>query len=113
MKNYLKIFVFLFLLLLVSGCSKLKVKKDLKIEVNSTVKYSDLIEQNDKITLINGDDLVDTSKLGKKDVIVSYKVNDKEEKKIVITMDKTKVITRLMHGQCPKYNQLIPTQPEN
>ena len=60
MKNYLKIFVFLFLLLLVSGCSKLKVKKNLKIEVNSTVKYSDLIEQNDKITLINGDDLVET-----------------------------------------------------
>ena len=91
MKNYLKIFVFLFLLLLVSGCSKLKVKKNLKIEVNSTVKYSDLIEQNDKITLINGDDLVDTSKLGKKDVIVSYKVNDKEEKKIVTVniVDKT------------------------
>ena len=32
----------------------------------------------------------------------------KEVKKIVITVDKTKIITRLMHGQYPKYNQLIP-----
>ncbi|MBE7710741.1 MAG: DNA polymerase III subunit beta [Cyanobacteria bacterium SIG31] len=32
----------------------------------------------------------------------------KEVKKIVITIDKTKVITRLMQGQFPKYNQLIP-----
>jgi len=32
----------------------------------------------------------------------------KEVKKIVITIDKTKIITRLMHGQFPKYNQLIP-----
>ena len=32
----------------------------------------------------------------------------KETKKIVITIDKTKVITRLMQGQFPKYNQLIP-----
>ena len=32
----------------------------------------------------------------------------KEQKKIVITIDKTKIITRLMQGQFPKYNQLIP-----
>lgn len=32
----------------------------------------------------------------------------KEMKKIVITVDKTKIITRLMQGQFPKYNQLIP-----
>ena len=32
----------------------------------------------------------------------------KEMKKIVITLDKTKIITRLMQGQFPKYNQLIP-----
>ena len=32
----------------------------------------------------------------------------KEMKKIVITIDKTKIITRLMQGQYPKYNQLIP-----
>lgn len=32
----------------------------------------------------------------------------KENKKIVITIDKTKLITRLMQGQFPKYNQLIP-----
>lgn len=32
----------------------------------------------------------------------------KENKKIVIFIDKTKVITRLMQGQFPKYNQLIP-----
>jgi DNA polymerase-3 subunit beta len=32
----------------------------------------------------------------------------KEMKKIVITIDKTKIITRLMQGQFPKYNQLIP-----
>ena len=32
----------------------------------------------------------------------------KELKKIVITIDKTKIVTRLMQGQFPKYNQLIP-----
>ena len=32
----------------------------------------------------------------------------KELKKIVIEIDKTKIITRLMQGQFPKYNQLIP-----
>ncbi len=32
----------------------------------------------------------------------------KEAKRIVITTDKTKIITRLMQGQFPKYNQLIP-----
>lgn len=32
----------------------------------------------------------------------------KEVKKIVITVDKTKIITKLMQGQFPKYNQLIP-----
>ena len=32
----------------------------------------------------------------------------KEQKKIIITIDKTNIITRLMQGQFPKYNQLIP-----
>ena len=32
----------------------------------------------------------------------------KEFKKIVITINKTKIITRLMQGQFPKYNQLVP-----
>ena len=32
----------------------------------------------------------------------------KEMKKIVIMLDKTKIVTRLMQGQFPKYNQLIP-----
>jgi len=32
----------------------------------------------------------------------------KEVKKIIITLDRTKIITRLMQGQFPKYNQLIP-----
>ncbi|MCQ2738983.1 MAG: DNA polymerase III subunit beta [bacterium] len=32
----------------------------------------------------------------------------KEVKKIVITIDKTKIITKLMQGQFPKYNQLVP-----
>ena len=32
----------------------------------------------------------------------------KEQKKFVITIDKTKIIARLMQGQFPKYNQLIP-----
>ena len=32
----------------------------------------------------------------------------KEQKKIIITIDKTKIITKPMQGQFPKYNQLIP-----
>ena len=32
----------------------------------------------------------------------------KEMKKVVISIDKTKIVTKLMQGQFPKYNQLIP-----
>ena len=57
--------------------------------------------------LISSKVLAELSKIALLDEAESIKIC-KEVKKIVITIDKTKIITRLMQGQFPKYNQLIP-----
>ncbi len=57
--------------------------------------------------LLSSKVLSELSKIALLDESESIKIC-KEVKKIVITIDKTKMITRLMQGQFPKYNQLIP-----
>ena len=57
--------------------------------------------------LISSKVLAELSKIALIDESESIKIC-KEAKKIVITIGKTKIITRLMQGQFPKYNQLIP-----
>lgn len=91
MKKYVKLFVLILILVLFSACTKIEVKEKLTFEINSEVKYSDLVEKNDKITLINGEELVDTTKLGSKEVIVKYLINKKakEEKVLITIVDKT------------------------
>ena len=56
-----------------------KTKDNLTFEINSEVKYSELVEISNNAKLEKGDDLVDTSKLGEKSVDVVYlKGNNKE-----------------------------------
>ena len=57
--------------------------------------------------LLSSKVLAELSKIALLDEAENIKIC-KENKKIVITVDKTKVITRLMQGQFPKYNQLVP-----
>lgn len=67
--------------------NKLKVtlKDNKKIEINSEVKYSNLVSSLVNGTLINGDEAIDTSKLGDIKVVLVFKNKDDiEEKKDVI-----------------------------
>ena len=48
-------------------------------EINSEVKYSELVDLGKNVTLDNANDLVDTSKLGEKSVDVVYVRNNKKE----------------------------------
>ena len=75
--------------------------------VREVVKNNSTNEENPFEMLISSKVLSELSKISllvESDVIKICK----ELKKIVITIDKTKIITRLMQGQFPKYNQLIP-----
>ena len=75
--------------------------------VREVVKNSSTDEENPFEMLISSKVLSELSKIS---LLVDSEIIKicKEMKKIVITIDKTKIITRLMHGQFPKYNQLIP-----
>ena len=75
--------------------------------VREVVKNTSTNEENPFEMLISSKVLSELSKIStlvESDIIKICK----EMKKIVITIDKTKIITRLMQGQFPKYNQLIP-----
>ena len=75
--------------------------------VREVVKNNSVDEEKVFEMLISSKVLAELSKI----VVLTDSDNIKickENKKIVITVDKTKVITRLMQGQFPKYNQLIP-----
>ena len=50
-----------------------KAKANNTYEINSEVKYSDLVDLGKNVTLDNADELVDTSKLGEKSIDVVYK----------------------------------------
>lgn len=75
--------------------------------VREVVKNSSTNEENLFEMLISSKVLAELSKIS---LLVDSELIKicKEDKRIVITIDKTKVITRLMQGQFPKYNQLIP-----
>lgn len=91
MKKYLKIMVLVLTLILLSACTKIEISEKLDFEVNSEVKYEDLVKKNEKITLVNGNDLINTSTLGKKEVTVKYSIGKKvkEEKVIINIIDTT------------------------
>jgi len=75
--------------------------------VREVVKNSSTDEENPFEMLISSRILSQLSKIATLVESEHIKIC-KEEKKIVIIVDRTKIITRLMQGQYPKYNQLIP-----
>ena len=75
--------------------------------VREVVKNNSVDEEKVFEMLISSKVLAELSKISVLTDADAIKIC-KEVKKIVITIDKTKIITRLMQGQFPKYNQLIP-----
>ena len=75
--------------------------------VREVVKNSSNDEENPFEMLISSKVFSELSKISLLVDAETIKIS-KEAKKIVIELDKTKIITRLMQGQFPKYNQLIP-----
>jgi len=75
--------------------------------VRSVVKNNSANEETPFEMLLSSKVLAELSKISLLDESETIKIC-KEQKKIIITIDKTKIITRLMQGQFPKYNQLIP-----
>ncbi|MBR6127950.1 DNA polymerase III subunit beta [bacterium] len=75
--------------------------------VREVVKNSSNDEENPFEMLISSKVFSELSKISLLVDSDTIKIS-KEAKKIVIELDKTKIITRLMQGQFPKYNQLIP-----
>ena len=73
-----KVIVLLLGIVLLTGCGKEIVLKDnLKFEVNSELKRSDLTIFDEEIKIVDESELIDTSKLGEKDVVIQYLVGDK------------------------------------
>ena len=58
-----------------------ELKKNLDVEINKEMKIKELVKKIKNGTLVNGDDVIETSKLGKVDlkVIIKNKKNKKEE----------------------------------
>lgn len=75
--------------------------------VREVVKNNSSNEENPFEMLISSKVLSELSKISLLAEAETIKIC-KEFKKIVITIDKTKIVTKLMQGQFPKYNQLIP-----
>ena len=75
--------------------------------VREVVKNASTDEEKPFEMLLSSKVLAELSKISLLADSESIKIC-KEMKKIVITIDKTKIVTRLMQGQFPKYNQLIP-----
>lgn len=75
--------------------------------VREVVKNASADEENPFEMLISSKVLSELSKIAALVDSETIKIC-KEDKKIVISLDKTKIMTRLMQGQFPKYNQLIP-----
>ena len=75
--------------------------------VREVVKNNSTDEEKPFVMLLSSRVLAELSKISLLTESDSIKIC-KEMKKIVITIDNTKIVTHLMIGQFPKYNQLIP-----
>ncbi len=102
-----KIFSFLFLLLLLSGCEKKEEPKELEIEINDLeININEEAYNTDGIITLNNGDIVsekeqiDTSKLGEQEITLLIKDNENNEKEYsykINIIDTEKPII-----QCPK-----------
>lgn len=97
MKNkILGVFLFLVLTLTLTGCGNksVLVKENLDFELNGEVTINSIISDENKLEIINKEDIIDTSKVGKQEVIIKY-LDDKKEKEQVVNinvLDKEKPI---------------------
>ena len=79
MKKIVWYLILLCPLVIVTGCGKeLQIVEKLDFEINSELKMVDLVVPDDEISIVNGDDLIDTSVLGEKEIVIKYYVNDKD-----------------------------------
>lgn len=75
------------LLLIVTGCGNNKseqkvdiiLNNNLNFEKNSELKLSSLVSKKNKVEIINKDEIIDTSSLGTKEIILKYKDKNKEK----------------------------------
>ena len=73
-------------LITITGCGNknVLVKEKLDFELNSEVKIMSLISAENELEIINKDDIVDTSKVGKQEVIIKYRDGAKEKEQRII-----------------------------
>ena len=59
------------------------LKKDLNFEVNSDLSLLSLIDNDNKVKIISDDEIVDTSTLGEKELVIKYLDNNQEKEQHV------------------------------
>lgn len=70
----------------VNNTNELVIKENLSYEINSELFIPSLIENNN-ITIKNGDEKIDTSKLGEQEVIIKYLLKEEDqEKKVTVNI---------------------------
>lgn len=69
-----KVILFIFLIEVLSGCQKetLVSLVNEEIEVNSKVEIKDIVKNEEGIKIINENDIIDTTKIGSKEVIIKF-----------------------------------------
>ncbi len=83
MKKSFIIILIVISLLFISACDKTPSMDSYEFEINSKVKFYDLMQDTDKITVLDGSELIDTSTLGERKVVIKYLVNDEPKYKTV------------------------------
>lgn len=73
----MKKILLIFTLLILCACNKkekvnVDLIDDLNVEINSEVKIDSFIKNSDEISIVNGNDLVNTTELGEKEVVLKY-----------------------------------------
>ncbi len=86
MKKFIESLIILCLIMLFCSCKKeekIHIVDNLNFEINSKVKYSDLVKKSEEITLFEPDGEIDTSSLGNKKIIIKYLLDDELKYKSV------------------------------
>lgn len=81
-----KIIISILTIFILTGCfgkEKIILIDKLEFEINSEVPLISLIKNPKDIDIVNHDELIDTSKLGEKEITIKYYNKKKEEKNII------------------------------
>ncbi len=84
-RKLFSILLFGTLILGLTGCGNKEVivEDELDFEVNSEVKIMSLVSEKNELEIINKDDIVDTSKIGEKEITIRYKENNEEKEQVI------------------------------